>query len=572
MRRDRYEIQHIVTAIVLAGVFLLNGQAAKQTYAQTKRSNSADSVQLYYFTSQACPPCRQVEPEMIRLYEAGYPVFKVDAHAKPQWTERFGVQRTPTTILVRDQEIVARHSGLIDARTVKGWFDSIGYAPSASSPNTPKSVPGRVVEIPVSTKGLTKTLHNGTDQPSTDYERVALQATVRLKVEDPEGTSFATGTVVHSIGGESLVLTCGHVFRESNGDGKIICEYGFADGQIQIADGELIYFDADDRDIGLVAIGPNVDIEPVSIARKGFDVRPGVDVFSIGCDQGDPPTIRHSRIKNLAKYSGVQKYDIFGRPVVGRSGGGLFTENGKLVGVCNAAVVDYDEGVYVGLDTVYWQISKVKLDHLFDGRGFKNNISAIAQNRNNAGAPREQAGELRPFKTAISVIEQFADDAIVRADVVPPPTAAFVRAADNVGSRQNNSNESGINTNLVSLGAEQHPLASGSNQPRSSLSVPENNSSSSGELIVIYRENESAPMTTWRIRNPKTNLLRELESHPGHNSTIDQQPNSSDANSPAGMMAARSKHAAERMATLRHLMPNVQPSENSPQYRAQSPR
>ena len=59
------------------------------------------------------------------------------------------------------------------------------------------------------------------------------------------------------------------------------------------------------------------------------------------------------------------KYDIVGRPVDGRSGGGLFTPSGQLIGVCNAAAVDFDEGIYSSLDTIYWQIEKVNLAHLF---------------------------------------------------------------------------------------------------------------------------------------------------------------------------------------------------------------
>ena len=89
-------------------------------------------------------------------------------------------------------------------------------------------------------------------------------------------------------------------------------------------------------------------------------------MFSIGCDHGEDPTIRHSQIKNRAAYDGALKYDIFGRPVDGRSGGGLFTESGELIGVCNAAAVEVDEGIYSALDTLYWQLATTGLEHLFD--------------------------------------------------------------------------------------------------------------------------------------------------------------------------------------------------------------
>ncbi len=253
---------------------------------------------------------------------------------------------------------------------------------------------------------MTNTVHHGTSVAGSPAEHEALQATVRLRVEDPDGISYATGTVIHSHDGESLVLTCGHVFRDAGGKGEITAEYNFLAGATKQAPGELIYYDADARDIALVAIKPGEHIKPARIAPTHFPVQRGDQIFSIGCDHGQPPTIRQSRIKNQAKYNGVNKYDIFGRPVVGRSGGGLFTPGGQLIGVCNAAVVDSDEGVYVGLDTVYWQIAKVNLTHLFTGdraiaanfdeqQGAGSSSAAAASRRQLASTEMPSATEIR---------------------------------------------------------------------------------------------------------------------------------------------------------------------------------
>ena len=170
---------------------------------------------------------------------------------------------------------------------------------------------------------LPSTFLKGTASPSTTAEETAFDATVRLKVEDPEGISYATGTVIHSTSGEALVMTCGHVFRDSGGQGTITAEYHFSRGTPKQTTGKLIQYDAKNRDIALVAIQAS-DIRPVVVARERYEVRKRDKIFSIGCDRGQSPTIRHSRIKNMAKYNGVEKYDIYGRPVDGRSGGGLF--------------------------------------------------------------------------------------------------------------------------------------------------------------------------------------------------------------------------------------------------------
>ncbi len=242
----------------------------------------------------------------------------------------------------------------------------------------------------------------GTNQPRTASERLALQATVRLKVEDPEGISYATGTVIHSHGGESLVMTCGHVFRDSRGKGVITAEYGFDTGQLKTGPGELISYDAKARDIAVVAIRTPVPITPVPIAPREATVERGNDIFSLGCDHGQSPTIRHSQIKNRAAYDGSIKYDIYGRPVDGRSGGGLFTSAGELIGVCNAAAVEVDEGIYTALDTIYWQLAAVKLEHLFEGPAVAANVpvempvaEASSQTFANAGRLRNQAAAPR---------------------------------------------------------------------------------------------------------------------------------------------------------------------------------
>lgn len=341
-----------------------------------------NNVHLYFFTNEGCAPCRQVEPGIEALQREGYPVTTIYLSAHPDWGARYQVDRTPTVIMVSENKVVGRHAGLIDAVTLKSWFSTVGFASPSGS--TKQLLTGRGAAAAKGRLGgsrdfVTPTMHNGTRRPRNASEQLAMQATVRLKVDDPEGTSYATGTVIHSHQGESLVVTCGHVFRDANGKGEITAEYGFANGQRKTAAGELVFYDADARDIGLVAIRTSDRIVPVPIAGRDSNIDRGLDIFSIGCDHGEDPTIRRSRIKNRAAYDGAIKYDIYGRPVDGRSGGGLFTADGEFIGVCNAAVVEVDEGIYTALDTVYWQLAKVNLDHLFTT---DNRVAQLQQSSN----------------------------------------------------------------------------------------------------------------------------------------------------------------------------------------------
>ena len=359
-----------VTLLFAATLLLLS------CLAQSARAQAAAQSHLYFFTSNGCAPCRQVEPAIHALHRDGFPVSTVNVNEKPEWANRFLVDRTPTVILVTGDRITGRHAGQIDLRTLRQWFAAVGQGPNAAvtSSNTQgrgtRTTPGTKVALSEAGSRNTisftsPTMHEGTDRPANSIEARAMAATVRLKVEDPEGISYATGTVIHARPGEALVLTCGHVFRDAQGTGVITAEYGFDTGVLKSAPGQLIHYDAKARDIGLVAIQTEGTLIPVEVAAADATVASGDRSFSIGCDHGQPPTIRHTAIKNRAKYDGEIKYDIFGRPVDGRSGGGLFTENGQLIGVCNAAAVEVDEGIYSGVDTIHWQFAQTNLTNLF---------------------------------------------------------------------------------------------------------------------------------------------------------------------------------------------------------------
>ena len=357
---------------------------------------------LYFFTNDGCAPCLAVKPVIDRLTANGYPIKTLKAAEHARFAQQLGVDGTPTVVLIAGNQIVGRHAGRIDGATLQQWFSKVGVsaqpafnriptevnpnndnsrlaAPGSTRPNyaaNPKNlgtkivIPRKVTEQDPGRRSEaafnSPTMLRGTTQPRSVAERRAMEATVRLKVDDDEGTSYATGTVIHTHGNESLLMTCGHVFRDSKGQGRITAEYSFYN-QPRTASGRLVDYDAQAKDIALVVIRTDAPLPAVPLADKRSPIQTGINVFSIGCDHGQDPTIRHSQIKNRAAYDGSLKYDIFGRPVDGRSGGGLFTESGHLIGVCNAAAVEVDEGIYSALDTLYWQLAATGLEHLFDG-------------------------------------------------------------------------------------------------------------------------------------------------------------------------------------------------------------
>ena len=102
------------------------------------------------------------------------------------------------------------------------------------------------------------------------------------------------------------------------------------------------------------ALGPETGTTAAPAPAPGADRR-----VAIGCDHGAPPTVRRSNISAIDKYVGAPNIEVAGQPVDGRSGGGLFTAAGKLIGVCNAADPQDNEGLYAGLETVHWQLDQI---------------------------------------------------------------------------------------------------------------------------------------------------------------------------------------------------------------------
>lgn len=88
-------------------------------------------------------------------------------------------------------------------------------------------------------------------------------------------------------------------------------------------------------------------------------------MFSIGCNHGGEPTVIRSHITSIDRYLNAPNIEVAGMPVLGRSGGGLFTKDGRLIGVCNAADEVDNEGIYAGLASLHWQLDRIGLSRVY---------------------------------------------------------------------------------------------------------------------------------------------------------------------------------------------------------------
>jgi thiol-disulfide isomerase/thioredoxin len=190
----------------------------------------------------------------------------------------------------------------------------------------------------------------------------ALAASVRLKVVDSAGNSVGSGTIIDARAGEALILTCGHIFRESKGEGTIHVDLFGPDAPRDLQ-GQLVGYDLK-RDLGLVSIRPGVNVTATRLAPSGYAIRAGDPVISVGCDNGRDPTARASHVSSIDKFLGPPNLQVAGQPVEGRSGGGLFTPDGLVIGVCNAADPADNEGLFAALGSIHAELESLNLSQL----------------------------------------------------------------------------------------------------------------------------------------------------------------------------------------------------------------
>jgi len=142
---------------------------------------------------------------------------------------------------------------------------------------------------------------------------------------------------------------------------------GAAGAEVQTtAAGQLIDFDLE-RDLALVSMRVEVPIRAISIAKVGTPLTPHAAVTTVGCNHGENPTAIASRITAIDRYQGHPNVEVAGAPVEGRSGGGLFNAEGKLIGVCFAADPESNEGLYASLPSIIAKLDSLGLSMVYQG-------------------------------------------------------------------------------------------------------------------------------------------------------------------------------------------------------------
>ena len=414
----------LISAFLVAGFFVLSGSC---------NAAAASDAILLDFSSGHCPPCQAMQPTLAQLASNGVAIRHVDVVSEPHLAARYGIRKTPTYVVISGGKEVAR---LIGQQSMAALQNALATNPSG--PRVPTRATDRVLkENPAPDTRLAPLSGTGSStggrrisaiseaMPTVSLARaieLARAATVRLRVHDGHGYGAGTGTVIDTNGEQALVLTCGHLFRENKGDSKIEVDLYIA-GQTKTVLGELLDYDADTHDVALVVIRPGFQMQAVQMIHPREQPRAGQTAFSFGCDRGADPSRRDTRITGVDKYDqhlGVSNLEIAGAPIDGRSGGGLFDEMGRLIGVCNAADYEGDVGIYAGPGSVRWQLDKAGLSAIY----------LRAKDPEIRLAARDEGRPAVDSPSPMGTREGFANGEIQRATTTSVATATGATSAD----------------------------------------------------------------------------------------------------------------------------------------------
>jgi thiol-disulfide isomerase/thioredoxin len=363
-------------------------------------SAGGDTV-LLNFTSATCGPCRTMAPVVAGLVQAGFPVRKVDVEAQRELAARFGVRGVPCFVMVVDGQESGRITGATTRESLLGLLAAAGGAAGRRGRERGAADPFAVAGEPRRESHATQEDARAVavrGPGSAAADTTLLASSVRLTIEDPSGTSYGTGTIVDARSGEALVVTCGHVFRDSQGRGKISIDL-CGEGAPQDLPARLISYSLQ-RDVGLVSFRPGGPVAVARVAGREFAVRKGDAVRTVGCNHGDGATVERGAVLAINRFVGEPNLQVSGQPVQGRSGGGLFSSEGLLIGVCNAADPADDAGLYAALGAVHDALDEAQLSFVYD--------AAPAPSAESAAAPVElaAAAEPRPPLRALTAQER----------------------------------------------------------------------------------------------------------------------------------------------------------------------
>jgi hypothetical protein len=212
------------------------------------------------------------------------------------------------------------------------------------------------------------------------------ETVVRIRVLAPSSVGFGSGTIIQSSSNEALILTCAHIFKLDGlrqappnrfprkimidlFDGKLHGEHPAQVHFVETVEGRVVDYDFS-TDVGLIRIRPGRRLPSARVVPTHWHPRSRMLMYTVGCSEGQDATAWSTVVQNPQMHglSGNPNYEAIEcrhAPKQGRSGGGLFTQDGYVAGVCNFAEPRGDHGLYATPRSIYGLLDRNRLMALY---------------------------------------------------------------------------------------------------------------------------------------------------------------------------------------------------------------
>ena len=359
------------------------------TIPSSADADSSGVPVLLEFSSPTCGPCRQMKPVIAQLVRHGYPIKAMEIDDDPDLAARYQVERVPTFVVVdpADGRQIDRSEGARSAQALAEFYNNAVAKAELAIPPVRK-VRRERSQGQDESRESPKAEARDDERPATNPNPKPWETVVRIKVHGQGAIGFGSGTIISSTPSESIILTCAHIFKMERGSQyppsrfprKITID--LFDGRLSETQPPQVHYSNESyegraidydfvRDVGLIRITPGRRLPYARVVPTNWTPEAGKAMITVGCSESRDATAWSTKISNptMRGRSGGGAYDAIEclvAPKQGRSGGGLFTYDGYVAGVCDFAEPMGNHGLYAAPSSIYALLDRNKLMALYD--------------------------------------------------------------------------------------------------------------------------------------------------------------------------------------------------------------